>query len=115
MRNRFAEALWRQRRDADGARGTRQLPAAARAARADAPQLARSASEGLRRSLFDTGAVKTMATVLRLGRADHGRPMTLDEFWHSDYEEGYKYELIDGKLYVSPLPNLPGSLVERWI
>ena len=32
-----------------------------------------------------------------------------------DYEEGYQYELIDGRLYVSPLPNLPEDLVEEWI
>ena len=39
-----------------------------------------------------------MATVLKIGPADHGRPMTLDEFQAGDYEEGYKYELIDGEL-----------------
>jgi Uma2 family endonuclease len=56
-----------------------------------------------------------MTTLLRLGRADRGRPLTLDEFLAADYEGGYKYELIDGKLYVSPLPNAPEGLVERWI
>ena len=56
-----------------------------------------------------------MATVLKLGRADHGRPMTAKEFFASDYEEGYQYELIDGKLYVSPLPNLPENRIEEWI
>ncbi len=48
-----------------------------------------------------------MATVVKTGPADHGRPMTLDEFRRGDYEEGYQYELIDGKLYVSPQPNAP--------
>jgi Uma2 family endonuclease len=57
----------------------------------------------------------TMATVTRIGPADHGRPMTLDEFESGNYEEGYKYELIDAKLYVSPEPNAPQGLVERWI
>jgi Uma2 family endonuclease len=56
-----------------------------------------------------------MATVLKIGPADHGRPMTLDEFRAGDYEEGYQYELIDGKLYVSPLPNPPQGLTEKWI
>jgi Uma2 family endonuclease len=56
-----------------------------------------------------------MATVLKLGPADHGRPMTLDEFMAGDYEEGYQYELIDGKLYVCPVPNAPQGRVERWI
>jgi Uma2 family endonuclease len=56
-----------------------------------------------------------MTTMLKLGKADHGRPLTLDEFWHSDYMEGYRYELIDGKLYVCPQPNLPEARVDRWI
>jgi hypothetical protein len=32
-----------------------------------------------------------MATVLKIGPVDHGRPMTLEEFHASDYEEGYQY------------------------
>lgn len=56
-----------------------------------------------------------MTTMLKLGKADHGRPLTLDEFWQGDYAQGYRYELIDGKLYVSPQANLPEALVERWI
>ena len=56
-----------------------------------------------------------MTTVVKLGRADHGRPMTLEEFYAGDYQEGYQYELIDGKLYVSPLPDLPQGRAEHWI
>jgi Uma2 family endonuclease len=59
-----------------------------------------------------------MATVTqarKLGPSDRGRPMTLDEFMSGDYQEGYQYELIDGRLYVSPLPNLPQGRIERWI
>lgn len=56
-----------------------------------------------------------MATALKIGLLDHGRPMSLDEFLTGDYEEGYRYELIDGKLYVNPSPNVPESMVERWI
>ncbi len=56
-----------------------------------------------------------MATVTRLGPADHGRPMTLDEFETGNYEDGYKYEIIDGKLYVSPLPDLPENRLEEWL
>lgn len=41
--------------------------------------------------------------------------MTFDEFMRADYEEGYEYELIDGELYVLPLPNAPENLVEHWI
>jgi Uma2 family endonuclease len=39
----------------------------------------------------------------QLGPADHGRELTYDEFLTGKYEEGHKYELIDGRLYVSPL------------
>ena len=56
-----------------------------------------------------------MTTMLRLGRADHGRPMTLDEFLTADYEGGYKYELIAGKLYVAPAANLPENAVQEWL
>ncbi len=56
-----------------------------------------------------------MATVLKIGPADHGRPMTLEEFEKGDYEEGFQYELIDGRLYVSPKPNAPHGRVELWV
>ncbi len=57
-----------------------------------------------------------MATVTeKLGPKDHGRLMSYDEFMAGDYEEGYHYELIDGRLYVSPMPNLPQGRLERWI
>ena len=56
-----------------------------------------------------------MATVLKIGPGDHGRPMGLEEFTAGDYEEGYQYELIDGRLYVSPQPDAPQGMVERWI
>jgi Uma2 family endonuclease len=58
-----------------------------------------------------------MATVprLELGPADHERPLTLDDFYSADYQPGYQYEIIDGRLYVSPLPNAPGGIVEWWL
>jgi Uma2 family endonuclease len=56
-----------------------------------------------------------MATVTKLGPADHGRPMNYTEYLGGDYEPGYKYELIDGRLYVSPQPNLPENVLEEWI
>lgn len=56
-----------------------------------------------------------MATLLKIGPADHNRPLTLEEFLNACGQEGYHYELIGGKLYVSPLPNAPQGLVERWI
>jgi Uma2 family endonuclease len=56
-----------------------------------------------------------MSTVVKIGPTDHGRPMTYDEFMAGDYELGYKYELIDGELYVSPEANLPENWVEVWL
>ena len=58
-----------------------------------------------------------MSTVprLRLGPADHGRKLPLDELYSADYQEGYKYEIIDGALYVSPVPNLPEGWLDRWV
>jgi Uma2 family endonuclease len=47
-----------------------------------------------------------MSTVkLRIGPADHGRRMTLEEFRDAEEEEGYRYELARGVLEVSEVPN----------
>jgi Uma2 family endonuclease len=56
-----------------------------------------------------------MTTVVKLGPADHGRPMTLEEFLAGEFASGYKYELIDGKLYVSPAANYQSAWVQRWL
>jgi Uma2 family endonuclease len=56
-----------------------------------------------------------MATLLKLGPADRGRPLSAEEFDNAIYQHGYEYELIDGRLSVSPLPNLPAHLLERWV
>jgi Uma2 family endonuclease len=56
-----------------------------------------------------------MATVLRYGPADRGQPLSLEEFLHGRYEEGYRYELIHGRLAVSPAPNLPHSWQKRYV
>jgi Uma2 family endonuclease len=56
-----------------------------------------------------------MSTVLKIGPEGHGRPMALEAFMAADSVEGYRYELIDGKLYVSPQPNPPGALCDVWI
>jgi Uma2 family endonuclease len=55
-----------------------------------------------------------MKTLLKLGPADHDRPLNWEEFTSATFEEGYHYELIRGRLYVSPLPNLPQGYLERW-
>jgi hypothetical protein len=42
---------------------------------------------------------------LRIGPADHGRPMTLDEFLEAEEEPGHRYELAGGVLEVSEVPD----------
>ncbi|HJZ57590.1 MAG TPA: Uma2 family endonuclease [Gemmataceae bacterium] len=52
---------------------------------------------------------------LKLGPADHGRELSLDDYESADYEPGFKYEIIDGRLYVSPTPNPPENFLEMWL
>src|SRR5262245_16529658 len=54
-------------------------------------------------------------TATRLGPADHGRPMTYEEFLHSDSQEGYRYELIEGRLVVAALPSMPHESLRKWL
>jgi Uma2 family endonuclease len=56
-----------------------------------------------------------MTTILKLGPADHGRAITADEARTAHWQQGYRYEIIDGKIYVSPLPNLPHDRILRWL
>lgn len=57
-----------------------------------------------------------MPTVqLKLGPADHGRELELDEYEAADYEPGHKYEIIDGRLYVSPEANFAEHILEHWL
>jgi Uma2 family endonuclease len=56
-----------------------------------------------------------MQTQLYLTPTDHGRPLTVEEFEHADALKGYRYELIDGKLEVSPEPDLPHDDVCDWL
>jgi Uma2 family endonuclease len=57
-----------------------------------------------------------MATVTsKLGPADHGRPVTLDDLESAEFWPGYKYEIIDGRLYVTYEANLPEDWLEKWL
>ena len=49
--------------------------------------------------------MSTLAT--RIGPADHGRAMTLEEFRDAEEEPGYRYELARGVLEVTEVPNDP--------
>lgn len=51
----------------------------------------------------------------RLGHRDHNRELTYEEFMAAAYEEGYKYELIEGRLYASPFPNFPHDRMVRYL
>ena len=55
------------------------------------------------------------ATRLVLTPKDHGREIDPDEFERSTGREGYKYEIIDGRVYVSPGPDLPADNLEVWL
>jgi Uma2 family endonuclease len=56
-----------------------------------------------------------MATLLALSPLDHGRPMGLEEFEGARGRDGYRFELIDGKVYVSPEADLPYVSLEEWL
>lgn len=52
---------------------------------------------------------------LKLGPADHGRRLTLDDFEDADFAPGFKYEIIDGRLYVSSEPAPAENTLELWL
>jgi Uma2 family endonuclease len=54
-------------------------------------------------------------TSIYLTPADQGRRLTLEEFESADGLEGYRYELIDGRVEVSPIPNLSHEEVRDWL
>jgi Uma2 family endonuclease len=56
-----------------------------------------------------------MGIVTTLGLADHGQPVSDDVFETADFEPGYQYEVIDGRLYVAPAPDMPEVTLEEWI
>lgn len=58
--------------------------------------------------------MKTL-TQPRYGPAEHGRRLTLEKFESARWESGYKYELIRGRLYVSPVPEMPHFALQRWL
>lgn len=53
--------------------------------------------------------------ILRLGPKDHGRPLTYDDYQEAEYAGGYRYELIFGRLYVSPAPGPLHDDSEMWL
>jgi Uma2 family endonuclease len=57
-----------------------------------------------------------MATVtVRVGPADHGRRMSLEEFLDCDVEPGFRYELARGVLEVTEVPGEPHGLIVHFL
>jgi len=56
-----------------------------------------------------------IATRLKFSALDHGRGLTLQEFDDADRAPGFQYEIIEGRLYVSPEANVPEQLLEAWL
>jgi Uma2 family endonuclease len=56
-----------------------------------------------------------MTTQLYLTPADQGRQLTLEDFEAAATQEGYRYEIIQGRLEVSPIPNLPHDVLRKWL
>jgi Uma2 family endonuclease len=56
-----------------------------------------------------------MTTQIRLTHSDQGKELSLEEFLSADWEKGYKYELIEGRLEVSPAPGFPHSWLHVWL
>jgi Uma2 family endonuclease len=52
-----------------------------------------------------------MSTILRFGPLDHGRLVREEDLAGARYQEGYRYEIIEGRLYVSPAANMPHDLL----
>lgn len=56
-----------------------------------------------------------IATRTRFGPADHGVRVTAEELEEAEYQEGYSYEVIDGRLYVAPIANMPEGGLNDWL
>ena len=56
-----------------------------------------------------------LTTALRFGPRSHGRLVTDEQLEHAEYRLGYDYEVIFGRLYVSPAPNREHDIVEKHI
>ena len=56
-----------------------------------------------------------LTTAVRFGPKSHGRLATDEQLEHAEYRPGYDYEVIFGRLYVSPAPNREHDIVEKHI
>lgn len=58
---------------------------------------------------------KRRSSKLFLGPEDAGRRLTWDEYQSAKLQKGYRYELIDGRLFVAAMPNPKHTVVSNWI
>lgn len=56
-----------------------------------------------------------MRTQIYLTAADHGRALSWEEFASADAAEGFRYEMIEGRVCVSPVPGLPHDDLVEWL
>ncbi len=56
-----------------------------------------------------------LTTTIRFGPKSHGRLVTDEELEHAKFRLGYDYEVIFGRLFVSPAPNREHDVVEKHI
>jgi len=56
-----------------------------------------------------------MKTRLYLTRDDAGRELSIDEFLDAEFAEGHKYEIIEGRLDVSPEAGFPHGHLRTWL
>ena len=56
-----------------------------------------------------------MQTRLYLTHEDHGRELSWDEFIGADFEEGYRYEMIEGRIEVSPAASSEHEDCIEWL
>ena len=54
-------------------------------------------------------------TKLCLSPTDHGRPITDEELRSADFVGTYKYEIINGRVYVSAEPDPDENALELWL
>jgi Uma2 family endonuclease len=52
---------------------------------------------------------------LKLGPLDHGVRLTLDDFESAEFKPGSRYEIIDGRLFVSAEPDPAENRLETWL
>ncbi len=62
--------------------------------------------------------VKSVSRVVKrpyLRPSDHGRAISLEDFEHAKGQQGYRYELIDGRVEVSPEADQPHDDLGEWV